>query len=319
VETKRADTGWPAFTVVVPAFNAERTIASCIRSVLSQTFTEFELIVVDDGSTDGTRSIAEGFEDSRIRVLHQANGGLPAARNAGTTQAKGEVTCYLDSDDLLLPRYLEVVNGTFAADPGVNFVYTDAWTFDDRTRRVRRATTAHFQRPPRPAPFTAASLFHALLERNFIIIPVAARTSVIVAAGLFDEAMTAVEDWDMWLRLTAGGHRAAEAPGPLGLRRQHGEQMSANQMRMIENQRYTLEKLLVRDDLSARDRKLVERRLERTQREAEILRGTDRLRSAIRRNRHRLGRVRRRIDRSRGWYRTPPPDVVAAFEDLRSV
>ncbi len=84
------------------------------------------------------------------------------------------MTCYLDSDDLFLPNYLEVVRSTFAADPGVDFVYTDAWTFDDRTRRVRRATTAQFQRPPRPAPSTAASLFHALLERNFIIIPVAA-------------------------------------------------------------------------------------------------------------------------------------------------
>ncbi|MDQ6805527.1 MAG: glycosyltransferase [Actinomycetota bacterium] len=307
------------FTVVVPAFNAARTLASCMASVLTQTFGDLELVVVDDGSTDATRALATGVEDGRVRVIHQPNRGLPAARNAGTAVARGRVTCYLDSDDLLLPTYLETVKRAFASDPGVDFVYTDTWTLDDRTRRIRRTTTAHYGHQPRPGPATAVELFRELLKRNFMIVPVGVRTEAITALGMFDESLTAAEDWEMWLRLAAAGHRAANALGPLGLRRAHPGQMSSDESNMLENHVRIFEKILTEFRLSPDERTLTEERLEWTRGELEIVRGADPLRSPIRQGRNRLALARRRWGLDFAWYKIPPAAVASAFPDLTKV
>ena len=309
----------PSFTVVIPAFNAQSTLTACVASVLAQTDPDLEVIVVDDGSQDETLAVARAIDDPRVRVLTQANRGLPGARNAGTGQARGETVCFLDSDDLLMPRYVEAVRSVFAQDPGVDFVYTDAWTFDDRTRRVRVHTTAHYQRPPRPAPADALAMFRELVARNFMIVPVAIRRDVLVAAGGFDEAMTSVEDWDLWLRLTAAGHRGAEAPGPLGLRREHSGQMTGNYARMAANQVHALEKLLTEFDLAEPDAALVSARLQVARGEHRILSGADRSGAVARRLRWRLGAVKRRVGLGARWYRTPPLAVSAAFGDLAAV
>jgi glycosyltransferase involved in cell wall biosynthesis len=307
------------FSVVVPAFNAARTVVSSMWSVLMQTVEDLELIVVDDGSTDATLALATGVKDPRVRVIHQSNRGLPAARNAGTAVARGHVTCYLDSDDLLLPTYLETVERSFARDQGIDFVYTDTWTLDDRTRRIRRTTTAHYSRPPKPAPATAAELFRELLRRNFMVVPVAVRTRVIKAAGMFDDTLTAAEDWDMWLRLAAAGHRAAEAPGPLGLRREHPAQMSLDGANMLANQVRILEKLLAEDEFSHIDREPVSESLRGIRRELAIVRGADPFRSSIRKARSGLARWRRRSGLDFAWYKTPPAAVTSAFPDLTTV
>jgi glycosyltransferase involved in cell wall biosynthesis len=311
--------GPPTFTVVVPAFNAAATLASCVGSILQQTVSNFEVVIVDDGSTDDTLQLARSVNDPRVQVHSQDNAGLPAARNAGISVARNEVVCFLDSDDVLLPRYLETVQAAFAADPEVDFVYTDAWTFDDRTRRVRKHTTAHYQRPPRPSPSTALGMFRELTIRNFIIVPVAVRREVIVAAGQFDEKMTSAEDWDMWLRLSAAGHRSAEAAGPLGMRREHSAQMSANVLRMVQNQVYMFEKLLREQDLLAQDEARVRARLALARRECQILSGEDRPRAVVRSIKWRLGRVRRGLGLGARWYRQPPTVVTAAFGDLSSL
>jgi hypothetical protein len=301
---------------VIPGFNAQSTLGACVASVLAQTVPDFEVVIVDDGSTDDTLAVARGVNDSRVRVLTQPNAGLPAARNAGTLDARGDIVCFLDSDDLFMPRYLEGVKATFADDPGVDFVYTDAWTFDDRTRRVRVHTTAHYQRPPRPAPAAAHTMFGELVDRNFMIVPVAVRRDVLVAAGGFDETMSSVEDWDLWLRLTASGHRGAEAPGPLGLRREHARQMTGNYARMALNQVYALEKLLRERDLEPEDAVRVRARLDVARREHRILSGADRARLLARRAKWRLGAVRRSVGLGARWYSRPPGPVAAAFGDL---
>jgi glycosyltransferase involved in cell wall biosynthesis len=313
-----SEAGTP-FTVVVPAFNAARTLLSCLTSVLEQTVEDLELVVVDDGSTDATRALAAGVEDDRVRVIHQANRGPSAARNAGTAVARGRVTCYLDSDDLLLPTYLETVQRSFVGDQGVGFVYTDTWTFDDRTRRIRRTTTAHYRRQPSPAPAAAAELFRELLKRNFMVVPVAVRTEVIRAAGMFDETLTAGEDWEMWLRLAAAGHRAADAPGPLGLRREHPGQISIDRSRMLINHVRIFEKMLAEYRLSPGDRESVADRLRWTRAELEIVRGGDRLRSPLREARYRLAVFRRRWGLDFAWHKTPPAAVTSAFPDLTKV
>lgn len=94
-------------SVIIPAYNAARTIRRCIQSVLDQTYTEWEMIIVDDGSKDNTLDICQSYDDSRIRVLHKENGGVSSARNHGLKFAQGDYIAFIDSDDFIEADYLE--------------------------------------------------------------------------------------------------------------------------------------------------------------------------------------------------------------------
>ena len=97
------------FSVVIPAYNAEKFIMRSVKSVLDQTHTDFELIIVDDGSSDGTKKQLEQLSDERIRYIYQENGGVSAARNKGIIESKGQYVCFLDSDDEWMPNHLAVM------------------------------------------------------------------------------------------------------------------------------------------------------------------------------------------------------------------
>ena len=96
-------------SIIVPVYNIRNYIQKCVTSILNQTLQDFELILVDDGSTDGSGELCETFslQDGRIKVIHKVNGGLSSARNAGTLCAEGEYICYIDGDDFVAPTYLE--------------------------------------------------------------------------------------------------------------------------------------------------------------------------------------------------------------------
>ena len=97
----------PIASIVVPAYNSETTLGETLRSLLAQTFSSFEIVVVDDGSTDGTRAVAAGFADPRIQIVSQANRGLAGARNTGIHHARGAYVGFCDADDLWVPEKLE--------------------------------------------------------------------------------------------------------------------------------------------------------------------------------------------------------------------
>ena len=211
---------------MIPAYNAARTLGVCVSSALAQTVRDLQVVIVDDGSTDETLRVASAIQDPRVIVHSQPNGGLPAARNAGIRRSEGAIVSFLDSDDLLSPRYLREVGRVFDRDPDLTFVYADAWTFDDATHRVRRQTTAQYQRPPQPPPPTAHTLFRELVQRNFIIIPVAIRRDAIVAAGLFDDASHPPRTGTCGYGWPPPAIVPGKRLGPLGLRREHIEQVS---------------------------------------------------------------------------------------------
>ena len=96
-------------SVIIPAYNQGRYLSAAIRSVLEQTLQDFEIIVVDDGSSDDTPAVAQAFDEPRVRYIYQENRGLSAARNTGIRQAQGRYLSYLDSDDWFLPRKLELI------------------------------------------------------------------------------------------------------------------------------------------------------------------------------------------------------------------
>jgi glycosyltransferase involved in cell wall biosynthesis len=187
----------PVVTVVMPAFNAERYIGDALRSIAAQTLQEVEVIVVDDGSTDGTLAEVHRIaDDLDVTVLQQKNAGPSAARNAGIRRARGRYCAFLDADDLMLPELLETEAALLDANPEVGIVLSDVTTFDERGT-VREARWAL------PHPYDG-SLLDRLAEENFVTTSaVMAPTQRLLDAGLFPEDRRVAEDYELWLRLAS--------------------------------------------------------------------------------------------------------------------
>ena len=207
----------PRVSVVIPVYNRELYIGAAIESVLAQTFSDFELLVVDDGSRDATRDVARSFHDERIRlVCHERNRGIAPTRNAGVDAARGEYLAFLDSDDVALPeRLAEQVD---FLDHHPHHAAVGAWIdwMDDRGRpsgRVKR-------RPPQPDDVSALRLFRQGIENTASM----ARTAVL-RQYRHDEHFEVSEDFDLWARIAAA-RPIANLPKVLVLRRAHIQQTS---------------------------------------------------------------------------------------------
>jgi glycosyltransferase involved in cell wall biosynthesis len=189
-------------SVVIPTRNRWAVLAKhALRSALAQEDVDFEVLVVDDGSTDECPPDVAAFRDSRVKIIrHDVRQGQARARNAGSNLARGEWIAFLDDDDLWSPRKLR--NQLDAAGAGnATFVYTEAVMLD-RTGRIRRTIAA-------PDPSNVRRL---LLASN--VIPtgsstIMAKRTLVLQLGGFDERLSELSDWDMWIRLAEAGHGAA--------------------------------------------------------------------------------------------------------------
>jgi|SRR5579859_5860201 len=183
-------------SVVIPAYNAAKWIASTLDSVLAQDFQDFEVIVVNDGSTDLTASILANY--TRINCLHKTNGGLGSARNAGIRAAQGEYIAFVDADDLWLPSKL-TLQVQLLEQTQLAWAYCDGYIFDSDTGTV----SSVFGRTRR---FHSGDILCQLFIENFIPSPTPLiRRNVFDEVGLFDqtEVVHMREDWDLWLRIAA--------------------------------------------------------------------------------------------------------------------
>jgi GT2 family glycosyltransferase len=226
----------PAFSVVMAAYNCALTIGEAIESVRCQTRSDWELVVVDDGSRDGTADVAEAFADPRVRVVRtHGNRGPAAARNQGISFARAPLVCTLDSDDLWLPHYLETMGGMLDANPTAAVVCTDAWVLEQMTGRVRKKSAMAFLDPPEPLPDDPQRFLAELLRRNFVYNSVAARRESLRAVGGYDERLWIGEDWELWLRLAAAGFRFVRVPQLLAVYRQRADSlMTSHAERLVE-------------------------------------------------------------------------------------
>ncbi len=209
----------PRCSVVIAAHNSASTVAATIASVRLQTLEDWELVVVDDGSSDRTAEIVEAIRDARIRLVRQPNRGPSAARNAGLRLARGRLVSTLDSDDLWMPDYLENMAGLLDRNPDAGVAYTDAWALDDATGRIRKTSAMRYQRPPVPPPTSPAAFLAALLASNFVYNSVTMRREVVEAVGGYDERFWAAEDWELWLRIASKGFRFVRADDLLAIYR----------------------------------------------------------------------------------------------------
>lgn len=217
----------PAVSVIMPAYNVAPYIADAIESVLAQTFTDFELLVVDDGSTDDTGDIAARYaaSDPRIRLLRHENRGLAAARNTALRAGRAPLFALLDSDDLWAPEFLAAQTALLAAHPDVDILTGNALTLGSYEDGL----------PSRPYPDSRPNpdLSTILKDELSVFIMSVFRRRVYETIGGFDEMLRTNEDFDFWLRAAIAGFRFARNDRPLGYYRRREDSLSASQVRML--------------------------------------------------------------------------------------
>lgn len=217
----------PAVSVIMPAYNVEPYVGDAIRSALAQTFTDFELIVVDDGSKDGTAGVVKELarQDARIQLVQQANRGLAGARNSALRAARGAFFALLDSDDLWEPEFLAEQMAILSSRPDVDIVTGNGWCLGG----AKNGQLALPCPDPRPVPDLATIIGD---ERAVFIMSVF-RRRVYTTIGSFDESMRSNEDYDFWLRAAVAGFTFARNDRPLGHYRIRTDSLSASDVRML--------------------------------------------------------------------------------------
>jgi glycosyltransferase involved in cell wall biosynthesis len=226
----------PAVSVIIPTYNRADHVGRGIRSVLTQTFQDFEVLIVDDGSTDKSEEIVRGFNDSRILYLRRdTNGGAAAARNTGIQAARGEYIAFLDSDDEWLPEKLEKQLAKFKSiGRSAALIYTHMLLKDLKTGMVFKPTNPSYE-----------GYVHDLLLRNDFIgscSSVLIRTDVIKCLGGFDDSLTPREDWELWMRI-AREYSIGCVPSPLLICHIGGvDRMSASLKKILKGTRLVLDK-----------------------------------------------------------------------------
>jgi Glycosyl transferase family 2 len=245
------DTRADLVSVVVPAFNAAATLDETLRSVRGQTHRALEIIVVDDGSTDATRMLAErhAAADARVQVLHQANAGVAAARNAGWRHARSELIAFLDADDLWAPTKIErQLDAIQRAGPELGLAYCWFARIDMSSRIVAL---------PQGSPWQG-DVMPSILRSNFIGNGSAAlvRRAVLEAVGGFDGSLKArgaqgCEDYLFYFRV-ARSYRFALVPQPLVGYRFLSHNMSSNRPRMLASWIIAQQEMLAQQPRHAR-------------------------------------------------------------------
>lgn len=182
-------------SVIIPAYNAEQTILETIESVQNQTFSDIEIIVIDDGSTDETLDRLKNVSDYRLKIFSYENGGVCLARNRGISHAIGEFISFVDADDLWTPDKLESQMNALKIYPEADVAYSWTYFFNEQ---------AGDRIPGHPA-FFEGDVYAALLQENFLCngSNILARRTAIDQVGEFDSSFPHCADWDYYLRLAA--------------------------------------------------------------------------------------------------------------------
>lgn len=225
--------GNPIVSIITPTYNRAAFLSIAVNSVLAQTFSNFELIVIDDGSTDATRTVIDGFlDDSRVKYFYQDNQGQSIARNRGIEVAKGEFVCFLDSDNAWVSTKLERSLKAFEEDPDSDIVYGDYIVIDEGGTELG---VNHMKR-------YSGRVTPQLLHDNFVSMNTTmTRMRCFLTMGGFDENDRLAEDYGLWLRFSTR-YKFCYLPEILGYYRVMKNQISTDKARRFEaNERLILQ------------------------------------------------------------------------------
>ena len=244
----------PKVSIIIPAYNTATLITACLDSVLSQTFSDFETLVVNDGSPDTPeleKALAPYYD--RIIYIKQENKRAAGARNTAIRKAQGEFLAFLDSDDVWLPHHLASQMKRFEEDPSLDFVYSNAMRMGNPRIRFMNRCPSHG-----PAGFEAL-----VVERCQIpVSTVVARKAAIVRAGCFDESLLRCDDYDMWVRAAFYGAKIDYGRGiQAELNGGRPGSLGQSTIKMLEAYLTILQKLTQTLPLSDVQRKVVSDRL----------------------------------------------------------
>ena len=249
-------TGSPLVSVIIPAYEVAEFIGDALDSVFAQTFTDYEVIVVNDGSPDTPElELALAPYMSRIVYLKQENRGVSAARNTGIAAARGSLIAFLDGDDVWLPNYLEVQVKRIQADPTIDVLYPNVLMFGDSSDQGEEFMTI--------CPSSGEVTFERLLLQECNVSNCSiARKETIVRAGMFDESLRSVEDFDLWLRVIKDGGRIAYHRDVLARYRRRPGSLTADPIWLSEHILEVLQKVKQRQDLTPSERSTVDSQYE---------------------------------------------------------
>ncbi len=187
----------PKISVIIPTYNSSETIGETLNSVFNQTFEDFEVILINDGSTDDLNLVLQDFQDTRLKVSNHQNGGLAIARNRGIKQAKGEYLAFLDADDLWhkdkLKTHFEALEVAKKSNPKVAVAYSWSYFLDNETQQCFEDNAVIFQ----------GDVLSELLQSNFITSGsnILVSREAVLYTGFFNQSYKGPSDWDYWLRL----------------------------------------------------------------------------------------------------------------------
>lgn len=196
----------PLVSIVITCYNDEEFLGEAIESALGQSYPNVETIVVDDGSTDGTATLAGSF-GNRVTVVRKENGGLSSARNAGVDAARGNYITFLDADDILMPDFVTKTAAVLEADPTISWVYVQL---------------EHFGRESGVSEFPEFDV-DRLTEGNYLRATALLRSELFFDMRFDEKLRTGWEDWDFFLSLAQRGDRGRLLDEPLMLYRKHPE------------------------------------------------------------------------------------------------
>lgn len=234
----------PTVSVLMPSFNYGRYLPLAANSVLAQTFSDLELIIVDDCSSDGSRAIAEEYarvDDRVITVFHPVNRGLAATRNTALAASSGKFIALCDADDIWLPEKLEHQLDAFRGRDELGLVHSDALIMDAKGCLSGQQFSRLFHRKNQR---TSGDLFDELCRRNFICVPsVVLRREAILYAGGFEERLRSLEDWVCWTKVSRN-YQFEYIDAALVHYRMHSASLSHNSEGMARNRIIALRLLL---------------------------------------------------------------------------
>lgn len=225
-------------SIIIPTYNSSQTVCASIDSVLESSIQKLEIIVVDDGSNDDTKTkISSYIKDQQIRYIFQNNKGLAGARNTGIKEAEGEFLVFLDADDVILPGKLEVQKKYLLDNTDVDIVYSHSqWFIEDDLDNTR----------PVNFPVHRGEVTKELIYGNFMHVnSIMVRRSKVIEVELFDEELRELEDWDLWLRMVLSGSKVGFTPGIYSKVRIRTGSMTSDQQRMNLTMIKVLQKTIV--------------------------------------------------------------------------